>query len=316
MTELKEITCWIVTEGLKGTENQCLGVSEALGVQAEIKRISLQWPWSILSPWLGFENNWIFEPNLIPPWPDLLIVSGRKSIAAARYIKKKNPSTLTVFIQDPRINPAAFDLVIAPAHDGVKGDNVIKTISAPNRIKDDKIAIAADAWPQLTDLPSPRVAVLIGGNSKAHSLTPALCVTLAKQLKMLSASLMVTVSRRTGTENERILRKALQGERVFFWDGEGDNPYFAMLGAADFIIVTNDSASMMSEAATTGKPVYAVPLKGGSRRINHMLQNLIDHGAVRLFDGALKSWTYKPLSDAQLAADAIKSYIKKHEHRT
>jgi mitochondrial fission protein ELM1 len=106
---------WIITEGLAGTENQCLGVAEALGVTPEIKRVSLKQPWKLLSPYLGFEKAASFAPPLCGPWPDLLIASGRKSIAASRYIKKASGGkTFTVQIQDPRISLAHFDLVAVP----------------------------------------------------------------------------------------------------------------------------------------------------------------------------------------------------------
>jgi mitochondrial fission protein ELM1 len=311
MKNLQSISCHIVTEGLKGTENQCVGVAEGLSVPFMVKQIELRQPWKFLSPWLRLEQGWSFSPKLVGPWPDLLIVSGRKSIAAARYIKRRNPDCLTVFIQDPRIDPSEFDLVIAPQHDDVKGDNVFKTVAAPNRITPDKLHEAAAQFPELAAMKGSRVAILIGGNSRSHRLTSDMCLRLAKQLKMLSGSLMITVSRRTGADNERILRKALQGENVFFWDGQDENPYFAMLGLADIIMVTSDSASMLSEAATTGKPVYAIPLEGGSRRLDAMLQNLIDLGAVRRFEGTTETWSYTPLNDAKIAADAIRQRLYK-----
>lgn len=93
------LSCWIVTEGMAGTENQCLGVAEALGIEADVRRISLRQPWRILSPYLGLEFGASFVPTLTPPWPDLLIASGRKSIAASRYIKRASRGkTFTVQI--------------------------------------------------------------------------------------------------------------------------------------------------------------------------------------------------------------------------
>lgn len=309
MSALQNTICHIVTEGLKGTENQCIGVAEALGVTFAVKQVRLYQPWKFLSPWFGFEQKWSFSPALAAPWPDLLIVSGRKSIAAARYIKRKNPACRTVFIQDPRIAPAEFDLVIAPKHDDVAGENVVQTIAAPNRISPEKLAAAVHDFPALAAMKGPRIAVLIGGNSRSHRLTSEICLRLAKQLRMIDGSLMITASRRTGAENERLLRKGLQGDNIFFWDGKGENPYFAMLGLADTIMVTSDSASMLSEAASTGKPVYAIPLEGGSRRLDAMLRNLIEYGAVRLFDGKIESWEYAPLNDAKIAADAIRQRL-------
>jgi hypothetical protein len=313
MSKSKKLSCWVVTEGMAGTENQCVGIAEALNLEPDIKRISLKCPWSFLTPWLELEQSWSFSPALNGPWPDLVLASGRKAIAAARYIKKKSPQTVTVFVQDPRVSSSQFDLVIAPSHDPISGDNVIKTIAAPNRITDARLREATHNFPALSALPGPRIAVLIGGNSKAHTLTPERMREIAAQLKGLSGALMVTTSRRTGAENEAILKQALAGTDAYIWDGHGDNPYFAMLGLADVILVTNDSASMLSEAATTGKPVYMIKLEGGRKRIDQMQRNLIEHGALREFNGALEQWTYSPLRDAQLAAEAIRAYIGKHE---
>src|SRR3546814_13124599 len=75
---------------------------------------------------------------------------------------------------------------------------------------------------------------------------------------------MVTPSRRTGPDNEAILRARLAGLPAEIWDGEGENPYFAYLGLADAILVTADSVNMVCEAASTGKPVYVIDLDGGS----------------------------------------------------
>ncbi len=301
----QNITCWIITEGIAGTENQCLGVAEALGVIPEIKHIGLRQPWKSLSPYLGFECAYSFSPALQGPWPDLLIASGRKSIAASRYIKRKSGGkTFTVQIQDPRVNPVQFDLVAVPAHDPSRGENVIVTTAAPNRIAPQKLEEAKAAFPQLGKLSSPRVAVLIGGNSKAYTLTPSITHKLAEQLQGLNASLMITASRRTGAENEAMLRDALSGH--YFWDGSGENPYFALLGWADFILVTADSASMLSEACTSGKPVYMISMDGGHPRIDKMHENLRQSGCLRDFEGKLEGWKCEPLREARMVADEIK----------
>ena len=129
------ISCWIVTEGIAGTENQCLGVAEALGVTPTVKKIVLRQPWHTLSPWLGSESEWTFSPlgdSLRAPWPDLVLAAGRKGIAAARYIRRMSGHRAFIaFLQDPRISPSQFDLVAVPAHDRLRGANVIVTAAAP-----------------------------------------------------------------------------------------------------------------------------------------------------------------------------------------
>jgi len=298
---------WIVTEGMAGTENQCLGVAEALNITPEIKKVTLKQPWKTLSPWLGFECAATFSPRLEPPWPDLLIASGRKSIAAARYIKKQSGGkTFTIQIQDPRISPENFDLVAVPEHDPTRGDNVIITRATPNRITAKSLEKAKEEFsPLFEKLHAPRIAVLIGGSTKKYRVTSSDVGHLIDLLRPMVGhySLMITASRRTGEENLARLRHELSLSDVFFWDGTGENPYLGMLSHADAILVTNDSTSMISDAATTGKPVYILPFVKATPRQQALIDNLEKHRAIRPFSGKIDHWAYTPLNDsAQIAA--------------
>jgi mitochondrial fission protein ELM1 len=171
--------------------------------------------------------------------------------------------------------------------------------------------------PRLSHLKSPRVAVLIGGSNAVYQLTPQEMKPLAAQLaeltKTVGVSLMITPSRRTGKENLTILQEALQGTPSYIWNGHGDNPYYAMLGLADYILVTCDSVNMVSEACTTGKPVYVIELPGGSDKFRRFHQAMRDDGLTRPFKGKLEQWTYTPLDDVQMVAARIKRML---ENRT
>src|SRR5262249_20742063 len=122
-------------------------------------------------------------------------------------------------------------------------------------------------------------------------------------------SLIVTPSRRTGEENMKILRDGLQSVPHYIWDGEGYNPYYGMLGTADYIIATCDSVNMVSEACTTGKPVYVVDLPGGSDKFRRFHQSIRDDGLARPFAGVLEKWQYQPLDDMQQVASRIKDMM-------
>lgn len=303
-------TLWVVTEGMAGTENQCLGIAEAMGIDPVVKRINLRAPWKWLSPYIGFENGWTFTTPLKGPWPDIVIAAGRKAIAASRYIKQQSADkTFIAFVQDPRIDPDEFDLIILPMHDKTRGPNVITTLGAPNRITPAMMNDARGVFDP-GPLPSPRVAVLIGGNSKTHKMTAATTEKIAGQLRDLADhgyGLMVTASRRTGEDNKKILENACAHPNIYFWDGTAPNPYMAFLAHADFILVTNDSVSMLSDAATTGKPTYVLPLEGRGDRLDALYANLAAHGAIRPFNGSLAPFSYAPLRDAALAAAEIKT---------
>lgn len=310
----KNILTWIVTEGLTGTENQCLGVAEALGLTPAIKRINLNEPWKTLSPYLGFETEKTFSNSadrIEAPWPDLLIASGRKSIAASRFIKSKSGNkTFTVQIQDTRIRRNDFDILAVPEHDPARGPNVFVTTATPNRITPEKLNAAKEKFANVFQpLPSPRIGVLIGGTAGNQILTRDMVMNLSAQLNALAHKnygLMITTSRRTGDENKKILRDALGGPNIYFWNEADENPYFGILAWADALIVTSESMSMVSEAATTGKPVYTVNLNGGKPRHVKMQDNLRKKGIIRNFSGQIDEWTYKPLNDAEAIACEIR----------
>ncbi|NQZ14933.1 MAG: mitochondrial fission ELM1 family protein [Alphaproteobacteria bacterium] len=304
----QKLTCWVVSEGMAGTENQCLGVAKALGITPVIKRISLNLPWNILSPYVGFEMNATFTPKLEGPWPDLVIASGRKAVAAARFIKKKSKGkTFTVFLQDPKVLPSHFDLVAVPFHDKMRGQNVLITDGAPNKITLDSLNSAKNEFSvAFSKLNAPRIAVLIGGTSKAHKMTTEVTKKLCHQLNNIDASLMITASRRTGEENLKVIQKECGNDKNFIWDGSNKNPYLGILAWADYILVTADSTSMISDAATTGKPTYIIPLDGGSSKFDIFHTHLKNIGAVREFSGSLEKWSYAPLTDAADIAHVIK----------
>jgi uncharacterized protein len=308
------LSCWVVTEGMAGTENQCVGIAEAMGIDPRIIKIKLREPWATFTPWLGFEHKWSFDPELKEPWPDILITSGRKAIAAARYIKKQSKGkTLAVHTQDPRTSLTAFDLVAIPFHDPSRGENVIVTDTAPNRITKERLDAARKEFIELAKLPSPRVAVLIGGTSQAYKMSEAVTKKLIENLKKLrdeGYSLMLTASRRTGNENIQMLKTAFENDdQCLLYTGEGENPYFGFLAHADYLLVTSDSVSMVSDALTTGKPVYIIKLEGGAKRISKFHAHLINKGLVRWFEGKLEGYKYEPVMESKRLAAIIRNKI-------
>lgn len=313
------LTCWVMTEGIAGTENQCLGVAEAMGIAPVVKQIRLRTPWKQLSPWLRWGHAFATTSDsdrITAPWPDVLIASGRKALGMARYVRTASAGkTYVAVLQDPRISPAAFDLVAVPQHDPTRGPNVMVTRAALHRVTPDRLASEARLFAgQFDHLPPVRVAVLIGGSSKHHTMSPAVAQNLCEQLAALAArpdvGLMITASRRTGSTNEGLLRNRLKGPNIIFWDGSGANPYFAFLAAATHILVTQDSVSMTSEALSTGKPVMTSPLDGHSVRHDRFHGLLQEQGFTRVFDGQLQTWSYPPLNDTLTVARRILDDLK------
>ena len=315
-TSVARFACWVITDGKAGMESQCIGLAEALNFTPAIKRVRLRAPWRYLTPYvrLGGWRQFTAEADLFPPWPDLVIATGRNSVAAALFVRnlsaKSGRRALAVQLQDPVISQKNFDLVVVPRHDELRGENVLSTRGALHRVTPERLRESASVWaPRLAKLPRPYVAVLIGGSNAAYRLGPAQMKILADQLvraaSELKASLLITPSRRTDAESLRILQEALAPIPHFIWDGEGENPYFGLLGLADFIVVTSDSVNMVSEAAATGKPVYVADLPGGSKKFARFHRRFREEGVTRPFTGKLESFAYPPVDDISMVAERV-----------
>ncbi len=317
----------VVSDGRAGIENQALGLAEAIqrltlenGAPAEITIKRIRW-----RPVLDWLPSALKLPAMLDPasdapfpteneaWPDLWIATGRATLPLSMAVRRRSGGrTFVVQTQDPRLPPSRFDMVVAPAHDGLSGDNVFEIIGSPHRITPARIAEAAPAFATAIDpLPHPRVAVLIGGKSKAFDLTEAHAADLADRIaaaiRAAGGSLMLTFSRRTPGAAKAAMTARLSDLPGIIWNGEGANPFFAFLNAADHILVTEDSANMAAEAASTGKPVHILPMVAlkAPGKFSRLHDDLQAHGATRPFDGTLDDWTCPPLAETDRAARAV-----------
>ena len=249
--------------------------------------------------------------DFTPPWPDLWIAAGRASLPLSiRMRHRSGGQSFVVQLQDPRLPSKLFDLVAPPRHDKLTGPHIFPIVGSPHRITPEKLADAYATFSARIDpLPRPRVSALIGGKSKAFDLSPKraqrLADDLARALDGAGASLLMTFSRRTPEAAKAILRRRLSPYPGMIWDGEGENPYFAFLAAADFVVVTQDSVNMVAEAASTGKPVYIAAVDGDQWRKRLFHADLAGQGIARPFEGVLEPFDYAPLRETDRLAEEV-----------
>jgi hypothetical protein len=304
--------CWAVTDGRAGIEAQALGLAEAIArrtpLRIERKRLLVRAPFRALPGEFWRDPFALLDERsdpLAPPWPDLWIGCGRLSVPFSRAVKRHSRETFVVQLQAPRVSTGAFDLVIPPEHDGLSGPNVFPILGSPNRL--DVGILRGPVVPGLAPL-----AVLIGGPNKVFRFDETDAASLADKLVVLSMPLDVTLSRRTPRRAGDLLREKLGDHAARFFDParvEGDNPYPMMLATARAILVTEDSVNMTAEAASTGKPVYVMPLRRRpfrrARKFDVFHEGLRARGAARRFEGAIEAWSYTPLDETGRAADEV-----------
>ena len=253
---------WVLLGPRTGDNNQALALGEGLGLPFETRTLAYN-PLQALSAWLwptALTLNRDSRGHLQPPWPDLVIAIGRRSVPVARWIRKRNGGrTRLVRIGHPRIDPSLFDLVITTRQYPVPpGDNVLLLPLAMSRFATPPEPTAEEVeW--LAGLPAPRRLLAIGGATKYWSLSADRVGESAERLQVGDGSLIVATSRRTDPEVTQAVRRVLAPSARLV---DGAVPRFpVLLNAADEIFVTGDSVSMLSEAILTGKPVGLVPIE-------------------------------------------------------
>lgn len=316
------VVIWAISDGRAGIEAQAVGLAEAVareartqGIEAaiEIKRVGWTGRIGRLPWWLNLlPRRWLTpESQINGPWPDLWIAAGRATLPLSIRAKRwSGGKTYVVQIQDPRVPPQMFDLVIPPKHDRLSGDNILPITGSPHRVTAARLASEYEVFKaQLDDLPRPRVAVLLGGKSKAFDLPVERAAQMAHQIQIPleqdGGSLLMTFSRRTPEPARALLTARLRHLPGMVWDGEGPNPYFAFLAAADYILVTEDSTNMATEAASTGKPVFILKMEGSSLKFRLFHEELERQGAARPYGGAFHGWTYEPVDETGRAAREV-----------
>jgi len=317
MPKLRETapsTIWVLTDGKAGDLAQCAGVAQALGRPYETRTVAPRPPFSWWLPYGPTDpREWENRPGspVRPPYPDIAIASGRRAAGYLHRIKRLSKGrTFTVFLKDPRTGPDTADLIWVPEHDRLRGRNVLVTPTAPHRFSAETLArMRAENMPEIDRLKSPRIAVLVGGDSRHHTFTEDDQTRLMNGLRHLvqeeNATLMITASRRTPPALAYGLSSLAKAGGHLYWDGKDPNPLGAYLAKADAVVATADSTNMIGEAAATGKPVHVFHPSGGHGKITRFLGSLEQLGAVHPFPGPLKTTTYEPIDATPVIVERI-----------
>ena len=251
---------WLLLGPRPGDNNQALALGDALGLPYAIKRLDynmLQRFSLRLPPTLAALKR-EYRAALCPPWPELVVAVGRRSVPIARWIKRQSGGlTRIVRIGHPRDQAHLFDLSIVtrqyPVPECGKSVLIPVTMSSPGAPP------TADEQAWIDALPRPIRLVAVGGPIKYWQLAQR---AVERALDSGGRGCVVVVpSRRTPADLVAHLRAlASDSNRIRLVD---DNfPSFsALLGQADEVFVTGDSVSMLSEAIQAGKPTAIIPLE-------------------------------------------------------
>lgn len=257
---------WVLLGHRRGDNNQLLALAEGLGLPFETRGLAYRKLWPLLLklfPTLPLLLTGDTRRKLQPPWPDLVIGIGRRSVAVSRWIRNASGGrTKIVRLGSPRAEPRLFDLVITTPQYPVKSESNVLTlpVSMGRYRKAPKPTAEESEW--LQALPRPHLLVSVGGQTRywaqrAEALTNAV-KKLAAGAQAARGSLIIATSPRTPPQTVSAIANCGASCEII---DDGRVRYPVLLVDADEHYVTADSVSMISEAVLTGKPVGLIPVE-------------------------------------------------------
>jgi len=256
-------TVWVLANGQPDCTSQSVALAEALGWPFEVKELAT-------------------SDSPAPPWPDLVIAAGNGAAEAACSIGRKTRGRTRLVRLDGDSGQIGdgFDAAIVPAYYRLPPHpQRIETATRLSPVTPDHLAGAAGRWPNLFgDASRPRVVLLTGDATARLSLDAETARLMGEEVRTFAEAAGGSVFAFTGPRLGEMATGALvtglgESSHLHWWrPGSRDNDlYLAFLAAADAIVVTGESETMLADAVATEKPVYIYPVperqSGLTRRI-------------------------------------------------
>ena len=307
----------LLTQGMHGMISQVEGLANALKLPFNHHTVKLKPFWNFIPPKFSPISENLLTENFICN-SKVIISCGRKSVIHSIALKKRfKKDIFNIHIQDPKVSIKNFDLIICPEHDNLRGENVINTKGAIHYLTKKDIEKNSN-YIKIDKEDKKIISFILGGPNKYYDFSERQIDIIFNKVKNLFTpdkyKIIVVPSYRTP---EHIIKKAYNtfshNHKVF--RSVDKSAYLSSLSLSDFIVVTCDSTSMVSEAAVTGKPIYIanmLPVKSNYRFKNFYSQ-FKKLGIIRDLDDTIDLWSYNQLDEVNRIASIVKERMKLNE---
>ena len=313
MLKLKAL---LLTQGMHGMISQVEGLAKALNLSFKHQTIKLKSLWNYIPPkFTPISENLLTDKFICDS--KVIISCGRKSVIPSIALKKKYKKDIfNIHIQDPKVSFEHFDLIICPEHDSLEGDNILKTKGAIHYLTKKEI----DINPKYLKIEKENkkiVSFIIGGPNKYYDYSDEQINIIFNKVKTLFTpdkyKLIIIPSYRTTGE---IIKKAYNtfSHNHLVVRTVDKKAYLSALSLADFIVVTADSTSMISESAMTGKPIYVAHMRSVKNisRYEKFYTEFKRLGIIRDLEDSIDLWSYNELDEVNRIAPIIKEKMKQN----
>lgn len=264
---------WVMGVKRRGADLQATAVAEELGLPFETRTLQFNWLYWLAGKYMGASAASVERPlrerTLVPPWPDLILLAGKRAVPVALWVQKQSGGrTRLVMIGHPRVSPESLDLIYATRDyltPQVPSVHLLPVTMSRYR-QTPEATDEERSW--LNSLPRPHWLLMIGGKTRHWKMRPeniaGVAANLACRVDGAGGSLIVVRSARTGEAVVNAVESRLEPQKCEWRVVRHDFPRFpVLLEDADVLFPTADSISMVSESVITGKPVGIVPVERG-----------------------------------------------------
>ena len=311
MSKLKGL---LLTEGLHGMISQVEGLAKALDLDYFHEKVELNSFWKLIPPRFTPVKKFVFKNNINKDF-DIIISCGRKSVVPSIFLKKNYSKKIkNIHIQDPKVNFKNFDYIISPEHDDLKGGNIISSKGAIHYLTSKEIDEKKNYLLERISKEKKIITLILGGPTKYYSYSNQNLLNIfskiSKQVLNNNFQVIVVPSNRTPIRTIDLAKKFFSKEHIIIEKVDKD-AYLSSLGIANYIIVTCDSSSMISEAALTGKPLYVamIPPSKKDTRFQKFRKLFERMNIIRQFEDKLEIWDYEKLDETKRIAYEIKKKL-------
>jgi mitochondrial fission protein ELM1 len=315
MTKLKGL---LLTEGMHGMISQVEGLAKALDLDFIHEKIELNNFWKLFPPKVTPVQDFVFK-NKINSQFDVVISCGRKSVVPSIYLKKKYKNKIiNIHIQEPKVSLDNFDFVVAPEHDGLKGNNVLTSKGAVHYLTNDELDQNENYLKPRINTQKKIVTLILGGPTRYYNYNNHVIDSIFSKIEQNflknNYQVIIIPSMRTP---QNIIEKAknyFDKDQIIIPNVD-KKAYLSSLKISDHIIVTCDSTSMISEAAITGKPIYVaqMPAIKNNQRFKSFFNLFESLNIIKELNDSVENWTYTKLNETNKIANEIKQKIKQHD---
>ena len=314
---MKKLKALLLTEGMHGMISQVEGLAKALNTAYSHKIVRLSFPWNLIPPQYTPVSQIVLKDKIYitnNETPDLIISCGRKSVIPSIFLKRQNSNIFTIHIQDPKVRFENFDAIVAPEHDNLKGDNIYTSKGAIHYITELEISKAKQYLVEKINSEK-IVSLILGGPNKYYSFNDDQIINIFNQIKSIFVSkgykVIIIPSMRTPKETINLAIKEM-GSSGYVVNKVDKQAYLSAYALANYVIVTCDSTSMISEAATSGKPIFVAHMKEkkNNYRFKRFFELFRQMGIIRDLGEKVENWTYNKHNEAQIISLELKKKIE------